>query len=61
MFDMVITGDDTWCFQYDPETKRQSMQWKKTESTLAGKSTHVLVAGQDHACVFLRSQEDSSL
>ena len=21
MFDMVITGDEMWCFQYDPETK----------------------------------------
>jgi len=20
-FDRVITGDETWCFQYDPETK----------------------------------------
>jgi len=28
MFDRVINGDETWCFQYDPETKRQSMQWK---------------------------------
>jgi len=28
MFDRVITGDETWCFQQDPETKRQSMQWK---------------------------------
>jgi hypothetical protein len=25
MFDRVITGDETWCFQHDPETKRQSM------------------------------------
>jgi hypothetical protein len=25
MFHTVITGDDTWCFQYDLETKRQSM------------------------------------
>jgi hypothetical protein len=25
MFDRVITGDETWCFQYDPETKH-SMQ-----------------------------------
>ena len=24
----VITGDETWVFQYDPETKRQSLQWK---------------------------------
>ena len=28
----VITGDETWVFQYDPETKRQSMQWKITGS-----------------------------
>ena len=33
-FDRVIVGDKTWCFQYDPETKRQSMQWK-TEFTSA--------------------------
>jgi len=26
MFDRVITGEETWCFQYEPETKRQSMQ-----------------------------------
>ena len=24
----VITGDETWVFQYDPETKRQSLHWK---------------------------------
>ena len=27
----VITGDETWVFQYDPETKRQSMQLKTAE------------------------------
>ena len=32
MFDRVITGDETWCFQYEPETKRQSMQWKTQNS-----------------------------
>jgi histone-lysine N-methyltransferase SETMAR len=31
-FDRVITGDETWCFQYDLETKRQSMQWKTQNS-----------------------------
>jgi hypothetical protein len=24
----VITGDETWVYQYDPETKRQSAHWK---------------------------------
>ena len=28
----VITGDETWVFQYDPETKRQSLQWKTANS-----------------------------
>jgi len=23
----VITGEETWIFEYDPETKRQSMEW----------------------------------
>lgn len=25
--DDVITGDESWVFQYDPETKRQSAEW----------------------------------
>jgi len=28
----VITCDETWIFQYDPETKRQSMHWKTPQS-----------------------------
>ena len=28
----VITGDETWVYQYDPETKRQSTQWKTANS-----------------------------
>jgi len=27
----IVTGDETWCFQYDPETKRQSAEWKLPE------------------------------
>jgi hypothetical protein len=26
-FNIIITGDETWCFAYDPETKRQSSEW----------------------------------
>ena len=29
---LVITGDETWVYQYDPETKRQSAQWKTANS-----------------------------
>ena len=25
--DIVNTGDESWVFQYDPETKRQSSEW----------------------------------
>ena len=28
----ITTGDETWVFQYNPETKRQSMHWKTAES-----------------------------
>jgi [histone H3]-lysine36 N-dimethyltransferase SETMAR len=28
----VITGDETWIFAYDPETKQQSSQWKSPDS-----------------------------
>ena len=26
-FNKIITGDETWCFAYDPETTRQSSEW----------------------------------
>ena len=28
----VITGDESWIFEYDPEPKRQSRQWKSPVS-----------------------------
>ena len=28
LLNSVITGDETWVFEYDPETKRQSREWK---------------------------------
>jgi len=28
----VITGDETWVYQYDPEMNRQSAQWKTANS-----------------------------
>ena len=28
----IITGDETWVYDYDPETKFQSSQWKHLES-----------------------------
>ena len=28
LLENVITGNESWVFQYDPKTKRQSRQWK---------------------------------
>jgi hypothetical protein len=35
----VITGDETWVYGYDPETKAQSSQWKHSSSPRLQKST----------------------
>jgi hypothetical protein len=54
LFDSVTTGDETWCFQYDPEMPEHAVE--NTEFTSAEKSIHVSLAVQDHACVLLRTQ-----
>ena len=41
LLNSIITCDETWLFTYDPETKRQSIQWKSTSSPRPKKSTHV--------------------
>ena len=28
----IVTGDETWCYQFDPESKRQSMDWRSPSS-----------------------------
>ena len=33
VFKQIITGDKTQVFQYNPETKRQIIQWKTAESS----------------------------
>ncbi|UYV78968.1 PDXK [Cordylochernes scorpioides] len=32
--DKIITGDKTWVYGYDPETKRQSAEWRGQEQTV---------------------------
>jgi histone-lysine N-methyltransferase SETMAR len=34
----VFTGDETWVYRYDPETKVQSLQWKHSSSSISLKS-----------------------
>jgi hypothetical protein len=40
--DRVIMDDESWCFQYNPETKHQSMQWKTSVSPRPKKKAHLL-------------------
>ena len=47
----IITGDETWVYRYDPETKRQSSQWKSADSSRSKKGA---VKSQRHAHCFLR-------
>jgi len=37
----IITGDESWCYGYDPETKQQSRQWKSALSPRQKKARQV--------------------
>ena len=39
----VVTGDETWCYRYDPETKQASDQWKTPNSYIVLSERYVLV------------------
>ena len=34
----IVTGDETWYYQIDPESKRQSMEWRSPSSPRSKKS-----------------------
>jgi len=34
----IVTGDETWCHQFDPESKRQLMEWRSPSSPRPKKS-----------------------
>jgi hypothetical protein len=55
--DRVITCDESWCFQYGPETKRQSMHQRHRDQ----KGTHVMGPSEDNAHLFFLSQGHCSL
>jgi len=45
----IITGDEIWCFQYDPKSKWQSLQWKyQTSSQPKKASFHVEITNEDN-------------
>ena len=53
MFGKIITGDETWCFQYNPETKRQSMQRK--HRIHLGRKKHVCLGRRSRSCLCVSS------
>lgn len=52
----IVTGDETWCFQYDPETKRQSAEWKHPDEPNPKKNSSREVKNQVNVDLFLRFQ-----
>jgi len=38
---LVITGDESWVYGYDPETKQMSSQWETASSPRPKKVRHV--------------------
>ena len=50
--DRIITGDETWCHHYEPESKRQSMEWWHVNSPLKKKFKTLPPAGKVMCTVF---------
>lgn len=51
--DSIITGDETWCFKYDPESKHQSAEWKSKGEPKPKKIAFSEVLNQDNVHYFL--------
>jgi len=41
----IVTGDESWVYHYEPESKRQSLQWKHLSSPANKNSRHRLLLG----------------
>ena len=54
--DRIITGDKTWVHHYEPESKRQSMEWKHSQSPCKKKFKTQPSAGKLMLTVFCVSQ-----
>jgi hypothetical protein len=57
----LITGDESWIYGYDPETKQQSSQWKSPQTPSAKKGMAGPEFNKDHACCFFRREGYCSL
>ena len=52
----IITGDETWVYGYDPETKQQSSHWKSPNSLQPKKSCQVRSNAQAMLIIFFDIQ-----
>ena len=52
----MVTVDETWVHHFDPETKRQSMQWKHFDSPPPRKFRAIPSAGKVMATIFWDSE-----
>jgi len=48
----IITGDETWAHHYEPETKRQSMEWHHPQSPRKEKFKTTPSAGKSMTTIF---------
>ena len=53
-FKKIVTGDETWCFAYDPSTKLQSAAWVGETSPRPKKTAISEVSCEEHVGDFLR-------
>lgn len=42
----LVTGDETWCYHYDPTTKQESMEWKGPGELTSVKAKRARSAGK---------------
>ncbi|KAJ4432627.1 hypothetical protein ANN_21250 [Periplaneta americana] len=52
----IVTGDETWCYQFDPESKRQSMSWCSPTSLQPKKKPSAKIQGGNIVDRLLRLQ-----
>jgi len=57
----VITGDESWCYGYDSETKQASSQWKTPTSPRPKKSKTSEVKCENDAHCFFRCSRNRAL
>ena len=50
----VLTGDKTWIYRYNPETKMQSSVWLFPNESSSKKSQKIEQRTEENGCLFLR-------